>query len=140
MFLHWHLQKLYAIASSLQKHLDYFNHIFWLSELHQRDQKMLIGRFLESPLSNFSLVTLAFLLFQKTYLVTFLHGIFNHSHATKELSISRYARSKKQQKSWFIGFLKGDTNITEVGSFSTTFRSNSKHSLSFVSCTQKECN
>ena len=30
---------------SLQKHLGYFNHIFRLSELHQCDQEMLLGRF-----------------------------------------------------------------------------------------------
>ena len=31
--------------TALQKHLGYFNHIFRLSELHQCDQEMLIGRF-----------------------------------------------------------------------------------------------
>ena len=96
---------------------------------------MLLGRFLESPLRNFSLVTLTFLLFQKTNLVIFLVAIFNHSHATKELSIGRCARSKKQQtspKMLFIGYLKGDTNLTKEGSFSTTFCSNSKHTLNFM--------
>ena len=29
---------------TLQKHLGYFNHTFRLSELHQCDQEMLIGR------------------------------------------------------------------------------------------------
>ena len=31
--------------ATLQKHLGYFNNIFGLSELHQCDQEMLIGRF-----------------------------------------------------------------------------------------------
>ena len=61
----------------------------------------------------------------------YIPGVGNHSHATKELSISRCARSNKQlhQICWFIGSLKGDTNLTKEGSFSTTFCSNSKHSL-----------
>ena len=40
-----------------------------------------------------------------------------NSHA-----ISRCARSKTlHQKCWFIGFLKGDTNLIKEGSFLTTF-------------------
>ena len=41
------VENLYAKEVSnytLQKHLGYFNHIFRLSELHQCDQEMLIGR------------------------------------------------------------------------------------------------
>ena len=46
-----------ADMPTLQKHLGYF---FKLSELHQRDQEMpMQAGFLESPLRNFSLVTLA---------------------------------------------------------------------------------
>ena len=54
------------------------------------NQEMLLGRFIESPLRNFSLVTIACLLFHKTYF-GHIPGIFNHSHATKELSMSRFA-------------------------------------------------
>ena len=32
-------------SSTLQKHLGYFNPTFRLSELHQCDQEMLLGRF-----------------------------------------------------------------------------------------------
>ena len=58
-----------------------------------------IGVFLiESSLRSFSLVPLASLFFQKTYLATFL-AFQSQNHATKELSRGRYVTSQKQQTS-----------------------------------------
>ena len=37
----------------------------------------------------------------------------------------------------YIGFLKGDTNLTKEGSFTTTLCSNSKHSLNLTCHTHK---
>ena len=41
---HTHCSIVYSWLYTLQKHLGYFNHTFRLSELHQCDQEMLIGR------------------------------------------------------------------------------------------------
>ena len=46
--------------------------IFLASELHQCNQEMLLGRF------SWKSIEKVCLLFQKTYLVTFLAGIVNH--------------------------------------------------------------
>ena len=82
---------------SLQKHLGYFNHIFRLSEFHQCDTEMLL---------NISLSLVSEDLF------VYIPGIVNQSHATKELSISGCTISNRYtKKCWFIGFLKGDTNL-----------------------------
>ena len=74
-------------------------HIFRLSELHQCDQEMLLN------------ISISLCLVSED-LFGYIPGIVNHRHATKELSISGCARSNSHtKKCWFIGFLKGETNL-----------------------------
>ena len=87
--------------------------------------------FLESSLRSFALVTLASLFFSED-LFGYIPGISTTNHATKELSKGRCVRSKKQQTSPEMCFLKGDTNLTKRRSFSTTLNYNCKHSLNLT--------
>ena len=70
--------------TALQKHLGYFNPIFRLSELHQCDQEMLLGRFSWKSIEElfFSYISLSLV---SEDLFGYTPDIVNHSYATKEL-------------------------------------------------------
>ena len=70
----------------------------------------------------FFCLLLASIIFQKTYLATFL-TFQSQKHATKELSQGRCVTSQKQQTSpemLIYVYMKGDTNLTKEGSLLTT--------------------
>ena len=126
--------------STPQKHFGYFNHIFSLSEAHQCDQEMVPSSCSSSWNQLRNLVTLASLLFQKTYLATFL--VFLTAAMQPRNSPGAYVQDQRNdklhQKCWFIGFLKGDTNLTKEGTFLHSVKILSTPHVCHV--TQKECN
>ena len=79
--------------------------LFRLSEVHQCDQEMLLGRFSWKSIEElfFSYISLSLV---SEDLFGYIPDIVNHSHATKELSISRCTRSKKQQTSPKMLFIR----------------------------------
>ena len=131
-------------TNSLQKLLGYFNHIFRLSELHQCVQEMLATWqvFLKVHWRTFlELATLACSR-RPFWLATFLVFLTTamQPRNSPEADVQDQTNNKLHQKCWFIGFLKGDTDLTKEGNFSITFCSYSKHSLKCMSSTQHECN
>ena len=86
---------------------------------------------------RFSLVPFASLFFQETYLVTFL--VFPPQVCNQGTLQGQMCKIKKKtrQKCWFISILKGYTNLTKEGSFSTTHCSSCKHFVNFKCHTHK---
>ena len=111
-------------------HLGYFNQIFRLSQLHQCDQGMLPNRFLKVHWGTVSLVTLASIFFQKIYLVTSQAFLPQPCNQGTQGQICKIKETTNLTRN--VDFLKGDTNLTKEGSFSTTLCWNCKHSLNLM--------
>ena len=93
----------------------------------------------ESSLRSFFIGYISSCLFQKTYWATFLPQLPQPCNQGTLLGQMNNAKNNKTQlKCWFVGFLKGDTNL-EKGKEASQLHSgsNCKHSLNFTCHTHK---